>query len=290
MKKILMVVVVLTTLLFGGCTSNKKTVNENITSEDLKYSTMDDTATQDKVYKFLSENNIDKNDIDMFMKSVKSYYKSVEGVDLLNENERLSKLQVPYNLYDLSDKWLASNPNFTDQNCRLTAFRLFNDFIIDNSKLSYDKIDNTNLELDLSTMENNPNAKFSKEDMNKFFNFFSNIKVTDSNNINQCAKEIAKELENRKISFKDNKNISIINGYIPDEENHSVFVGHTGVAINTKDGVVFVEKYGFELPYQITLFKNKEELKLYMTDRLKTSFTGESQSYDPIIMENNKLM
>ena len=69
------------------------------------------------------------------------------------------------------------------------------------------KIDNTNLELDLSTMENNPNAKFSKEDMNKFFNFFSNIKVTDSNNINQCAKEIAKELENRKISFKDNKNI-----------------------------------------------------------------------------------
>ena len=290
MKKILMVGVLLTTLLFGGCTSNKKTVNENITSEDLKYSTMDDTATQDKVYKFLSENNIDKNDIDMFMKSVKSYYKSVEGVDLLNENERLSKLQVPYNLYDLSDKWLASSPNFTDENCRLTAFRLFNDFIIDNSKLSYDKIDNTNLELDLSTMENNPNAKFSKEDMNKFFNFFSNIKVTDSNNINQCAKEIAKELENRKISFKSDENISIINGYVPDEENNALFVGHTGVAINTKDGVVFVEKYGFELPYQITLFKNKEELKLYMTDRLKTSFTGESQSYDPIIMENNKLM
>ena len=154
MKKILMVGVLLTTLLFGGCTSNRKTVDENMTSKDLKYSTMDDAATQDKVYKFLSENNIDKNDIDMFMKSVKSYYKSVEGVDLLNENERLSKLQVPYNLYDLSDKWLASNPNFTDQNCRLTAFRLFNDFIIDNSKLSYDKIDNTNLELDLSTMEN----------------------------------------------------------------------------------------------------------------------------------------
>ena len=153
MKKILMVGVLLTTLLFSGCTSNKKTVDENMTSKDLKYSTMDDAATQDKVYKFLSENNIDENDIDMFMKSVKSYYKSVEGVDLLNENERLSKLQVPYNLYDLSDKWLASNPNFTDQNCRLTAFRLFNDFIIDNSKLSYDKIDNTNLELDLSTME-----------------------------------------------------------------------------------------------------------------------------------------
>ena len=67
MKKILMVGVLLTTLLFSGCTSNKKTVDENMTSKDLKYSTMDDAATQDKVYKFLSENNIDKNDIDMFM-------------------------------------------------------------------------------------------------------------------------------------------------------------------------------------------------------------------------------
>ena len=290
MKKILMVGVLLTTLLFSGCTSNKKTVDENMTSKDLKYSTMDDAATQDKVYKFLSENNIDKNDIDMFMKSVKSYYKSVEGVDLLNENERLSKLQVPYNLYDLSDKWLASNPNFTDQNCRLTAFRLFNKFIISNSSLDYDKIDNTNLEMDYATLRDNPDAKFSKEDMNKFFNFFSNIKVSDFNDVKKSADEIAKELKNRKISFKSDKNISIINGYVPDEENNALFVGHTGVAINTNDGVIFIEKYGFELPYQITKFKNKEELKSYMVDRLKTSITGESQTYEPVVMENDKLM
>ena len=79
------------------------------------------------------------------------------------------------------------------------------------------------------------------------------------------------------------------------ETDDSEFFSNGEWPINLKrkklgDGVVFVEKYGFELPYQITLFKNKEELKLYMTDRLKTSFTGESQSYDPIIMENNKLM
>ena len=69
-----------------------------------------------------------------------------------------------------------------------------------------------------------------------------------------------------------------------------MFVGHTGVAINTKDGIVFIEKYGFGLPYQVTLFKDKENLKIYMVDRLKTSFTGESQSYEPVIMENDKLM
>ena len=251
---------------------------------------MSDEDTQKKVSDFLSKNNIDKKDISMFMQSVQHYYKSVEGVELLNENERLSKMQVPYNLYDLSDKWIENNPNFTDQNCRITAFRLFNKFITSNSSLDYDKIDNTNLEMDYATLRDNPDAKFSKEDMNKFFNFFSNIKVSDFNDVKKSADEIAKEFKNRKISFKSDENISIINGYVPDEENNALFVGHTGVAINTKDGVIFIEKYGFELPYQITKFKNKEELKSYMVDRLKTSITGESQAYEPVVMENDKLM
>ena len=56
------------------------------------------------------------------------------------------------------------------------------------------------------------------------------------------------------------------------------------------DTMEFIEKYGFGLPYQVTLFKDKENLKIYMVDRLKTSFTGESQSYEPVIMENDKLM
>ena len=132
MKKTLIVGILLTTLLLGGCTSQIKK-EDPLTSENMKYSTMSDEDTQKKVSDFLSKNNIDKKDISMFMQSVQHYYKSVEGVELLNENERLSKMQVPYNLYDLSDKWIENNPNFTDQNCRITAFRLFNKFIISNS-------------------------------------------------------------------------------------------------------------------------------------------------------------
>ena len=194
MKKTLIVGILLTTLLFGGCTSQSKK-EDPLTSENMKYSTMSDEDTQKKVSDFLSKNNIDKKDISMFMQSVQHYYKSVEGVELLNENERLSKMQVPYNLYDLSDKWIENNPNFTDQNCRITAFRLFNKFIISNSSLDYDKIDNTNLEMDYATLRDNPDAKFSKEDMNKFFNFFSNIKVSDFNDVKKSADEIAKEAE-----------------------------------------------------------------------------------------------
>ena len=64
----------------------------------------------------------------------------------------------------------------------------------------------------------------------------------------------------------------------------------TDIEIATKNINDFIEKYGFELPYQISKFKNKEELKSYMVDRLKTSITGESQTYEPVVMENDKLM
>ena len=44
-----------------------------------------------------------------------------------------------------------------------------------------------------------------------------------------------------------------------------------------------------ELDIDISI-KNKEELKSYMVDRLKTSITGESQAYEPVVLENDKFM
>ncbi len=84
-----------------------------------------------------------------------------------------------------------------------------------------------------------------------------------------------KTIKKWKISFKSTDKISLISGYVPGLDDNSLFVGHTGVLINTNEGFVFNEKYG---------------VKNYLFDRLKTSFTGEKQDYTPIIMENNKLM
>ncbi|HBF3455632.1 TPA: DUF4300 family protein, partial [Clostridioides difficile] len=68
-----------------------------------------------------------------------------------------------------------------------------------------------------------------------------------------------------------------------------VFIGHTGICIKTKNGILFLEKYGVTSPYQVTKFKNKEDVKNYMFNRLKMS-EGEIELPDPIIMENDKLM
>jgi len=297
MKKVSLTAALFATLLISGCSSNDNSIQtmsehsiQKVESITLDYSNINDETTQNEIANLLLENKVEENDVELFIQSVQNYYKSVEGVELLNYSEKLSDLQVPYNQYELTNKWIENNVDFADQNCRSTAFRLFNDFIISESGLSYKQMDTTNLEMEIAAFQYNPDAKFSEDDINKFVNFFANISVTDMNNVEQAAKDISLELEKRKISFKADDNISIINGYIPDTENNAVFVGHTGIAINSNEDVIFIEKYGFGLPYQMTVFKDKEELKAYMRDRLKIGFTGETLSEEPIIMENNKLM
>ena len=299
-KKISIVYMILVISLVGGFSNNGSPKNPetpdkvqtegNTEMPNLKFSNINDASSQDKVYNLLSEVGIGEHNLDMFKKSVTNYYKSVEGVELINPDEKLSDLQVPYNIYDLSDRWIEKNPDFSDQNCRLTSFRLFNKFVDSESNESYKKMDTDVLVFDLNAIKFNPNAKYSEEDTNKFSNLFSSIPVTDANNLEESAKEITKTIKERKISFKSTDKISLISGYVPGLDDNSLFVGHTGVLINTNEGFVFIEKYGFEQPYQVTLFKDKKEVKNYLFDRLKTSFTGEKQDYTPIIMENNKLM
>ena len=54
MKKTLIVGILLTTLLLGGCASQSKK-EDPLTSENMKYSTMSDEDTQKKVSDFLSK-------------------------------------------------------------------------------------------------------------------------------------------------------------------------------------------------------------------------------------------
>ncbi|MGO0862012.1 DUF4300 family protein, partial [Clostridioides difficile] len=194
--------------------------------------------------------------------------------------------QVPYNLDKLQYSWMEKFPNYMDVNCRITAFRLFKDFINSKEKFIGDSID---LSIDLDTIKNNRDAKFNPKDVEKFINFFSAIPTQDTDDINKNAEQIKKEWKKRKISFKDNKNMSIISGFLRYPETNTVFIGHTGICIKTDKDILFIEKYGSTSPYQDTKFKSKKDVKDYMFNRLKMS-EGDVELLDPIIMENDKLM
>lgn len=258
----------------------------------LVYSNIIDRKTQNQVKNVLEKNKINKKDIDIFIKSVRSYNKL--QIEILQNNVNISKSgyssintkQVPYNLDKLQSNWMEKFPNYMDVNCRITAFRLFKDFINSKEKFTGDSID---LSIDLDTIMNNRDAKFNSKDVEKFINFFSAIPTQDTDDINKNAEQIKKEWKKRKISFKDNKNMSIISGFLRYPETKNVFIGHTGICIKTDKDILFIEKYGSTSPYQVTKFKSKKDVKNYMFNRLKMS-EGNVELLDPIIMENDKLM
>nr|UWI50891.1 DUF4300 family protein [Clostridioides difficile] len=283
---ILSVVLVLSSILTIFAYSTIKDNNR------LVYSNMIDKKTQNKVKNILEENRVNKEDIDIFIKSIRSYNKL--QIKILQNNVNISKSgyssintkQVPYNLDKLQDNWMENFPNYMDVNCRITAFRLFKDFINSKEKFTGDSID---LSIDLDTIKNNRDAKFNSKDVEKFINFFSAIPTQNTDDINKNAEQIKKEWKKRKISFKDNKNMTIISGFLRYPETKNVFIGHTGICVKTDKETLFIEKYGSTSPYQVTKFKSKKDVKNYMFNRLKMS-EGDVELLDPIIMENDKLM
>ncbi|UWD48384.1 DUF4300 family protein [Clostridioides difficile] len=283
---ILSVILVLSSMLTIFAYS---TIKDN---KRLVYSNMIDKKTQNQVKNILEENRVNKKDIDIFIKSIRSYNKL--QIKILQNNVNISKSgytsidtkQVPYNLDKLQDNWMKKFPNYMDVNCRITAFRLFKDFINSKEKFTGDSID---LSIDLDTIKNNRDAKFNSKDIEKFINFFSAIPTQDTDDINKNAEQIKKEWKKRKISFKDNKNMSIISGFLRYPETNNVFIGHTGICIKTDKDILFIEKYGSTSPYQVTKFKSKKDVKDYMFNRLKMS-EGDVELLDSIIMENDKLM
>ncbi|MDB0438778.1 DUF4300 family protein [Clostridioides difficile] len=283
---ILSVVLVLSSMLTIFAYS---TIKDN---KKLVYSNMLDKKTQNQVKNILEENRVNKKDIDIFIKSIRSYNKL--QIKILQNNVNITKSgytsistkQVPYNLDKLQYNWMEKFPNYMDVNCRITAFRLFKDFINSKEKFIGDSID---LSIDLDTIKNNRDAKFNSKDVEKFINFFSAIPTQDTDDINKNSEQIKKEWKRRKISFKDNKNMSIVSGFLRYPETKNVFIGHTGICIKTDKDILFIEKYGSTSPYQVTKFKSKKDVKDYMFNRLKMS-EGDVELLDPIIMENDKLM
>ncbi|WP_195938560.1 DUF4300 family protein [Romboutsia sp. 1001713B170131_170501_G6] len=289
MIKRIIPVILSATLLMTGCTNTKSETSDTIESTKLTYSNLIDEKTQNEIRDILIENKIDKKQADYFIKLVQNYNDKSDINKLKTSKQDFTTIktqQVPYDELYLDEKWDFNKLNYMDFNCRLTAFSIFKNFIKSEDKFIGDS---TSLMFDKDAINDNPMSKFSKEDIDKFTNLYAAVKVKNTQDINKHAETIKKEWEKRKISFVGNKNISMINVFLHSPEDSEVFVGHAGILLQTKDGLLFIEKYAPSLPFQVSKFKNKLELKKYLMDRLDNDTSGNGSS-KPIIMENNELI
>lgn len=270
-KKIiaLLSVCTISALGFVGCTSNK----------DIMYSNMQDTKSREEVFSELKKHDVSDNQINKLIEWMDDFNSYVKDGQLSNGFKKMDGDLVDYSTLELKDM-----PSYY-VNCRLTSF-----MIIKNALTTKCKPDNsdTYLMLDLDAIDTDKQISMTNQEKLNYTTLFNWIPLDDAKTLDQHKEKIETALKDRDIKIDESKGLSIINIYVHSTFDNVRFVGHTGVLMDTDNGLLFVEKYGPDTPFQATKFHNREELKKYLLAR--PDLYGEKDEVAPIITENNKVI
>ena len=200
----------------------------------------------------------------------------------------MTSIEAAFPTFDqdkLIDAWLNKSQGFVGRNCRITSYSLMGDSIKVGNKTPGDT---TMLFNDFDAI----NAKkiFEGEDKEKFDTIFSYIDVNNTHDTNELANEIVKSLDDKQISF-DNDKMHMISVFMTmDDGKNQVqeFIGHTGVLVKDGDKYLFIEKLAFELPYQVDEFDNLQDVNDYLMGYYDND--AEGLTAKPIIFEDNHVM
>ena len=265
----LLSVCTISALGFVGCTSNK----------DIMYSNMQDTKSREEVFSELKKHNVSDNQINKLNEWMDDFNSYVKDGQLSNGFKKMDGDLVDYSTLELKDM-----PSYY-VNCRLTSFMIMKNALITNCKP--DDSD-TYLMLDLDAIDTDKPISMTEQEKLNYTTLFNWIPLDDAKTLEQHEEKIETALKYRDIKIDESKGLSIINIYVHSTFDNVRFVGHTGVLMDTNDGLLFVEKYGPDTPFQATKFHNREELKKYLLAR--PDLYGEKDEVAPIITENNKVI
>lgn len=270
-KKIIALLSVCTISVLGfvGCTSNK----------DIMYSNMQDTKSREEVFSELKKHNVSDNQINKLNEWMDDFNSYVKDGQLSNGFKKMDGDLVDYSTLELKDM-----PSYY-VNCRLTSFMIMKNALTTNCKP--DDSD-TYLMLDLDAIDTDKPISMTEQEKLNYTTLFNWIPLDDAKTLEQHEEKIETALKDRDIKIDESKGLSIINIYVHSTFDNVRFVGHTGVLMDTNDGLLFVEKYGPDTPFQATKFHNREELKKYLLAR--PDLYGEKDEVAPIITENNKVI
>ena len=270
-KKIitLLSVCTISALGFVGCASSK----------DIMYSNMQDTKSREEVFSELKKHDVSDNQINKLNEWIDDFNSYVKDGQLSNGFKKINGDLVDYSTLELKDM-----PSYY-VNCRLTSFMIMKNALTTNCKP--DDSD-TYLMLDLDAIDTDKQISMTNQEKLNYTTLFNWIPLGDAQTLEHHEEKIETALKDRDIKIDKSKGLSIINIYVHSTFDNVRFVGHTGVLMDTDDGLLFVEKYGPDTPFQATKFHNREELKKYLLAR--PDLYGEKDEVAPIITENNKVI
>ena len=270
-KKIiaLLSVCTISVLAFVGCASNK----------DILYSNMQDTKSREEVFSELKKHDVSDNQINKLNEWMNDFNSYVKDGQLSNGFKKMDGDLVDYSTLELKDM-----PSYY-VNCRLTSFMIMKNALTTNCNPNNS---DTYLMLDLDAIDTDKQISMTNQEKLNYTTLFNWIPLDDAKTLDQHKEKIETVLKDRDIKIDKSKGLSIINIYVHSTFDNVRFVGHTGVLMDTDNGLLFVEKYGPDTPFQATKFHNREELKKYLLAR--PDLYGEKDEVAPIITENNKVI
>ena len=177
---------------------------------------------------------VSKESIDIFSKQVKFTNDFLKDLPELQEDFVSKKGTVVGYDENLAFNMFIKVKLPEDLNCRVAAWNLVKR-----------NIDATPINEDIEYAEQNilefyPDTGFVDGDKEKFWSVFKGIKSGGFNTKKGYAKIIQNEWKNRGVSFKNN-DVSLISCFAYASDNKWLEAVHTGVMVNTEDGILIIE-------------------------------------------------
>ena len=249
------------------------------------YSNFTDVDSQNEIVGILQEHGVDQEQTSTLLAWADDFNSRVTKPPLPEGFVEMNGDYVDYSGLLFDYKELPDGTFFSEANCRLTAYLLMKDLIQTNGAAEEG---DTYLMFDIEAIDTQEEYQLSREKREDFITLYNNVSIEGTNTLDEHVEKIKEAWTARKIEIDRTSGISLIEVYLHSTFDDVRFVGHTGVLVENENGLLFVEKYGPEAPFQATRFHNRSELKKYLLAR--PDLYGEETELPPIVMENGEVL
>lgn len=239
----------------------------------------------------LLNNDIPERNVDLWMKYVKRY--NTENKAFIKDTSNgwktiyLNKYNR-INFNSILDKWYEEKDSF-DLNCRQSSFILIKDMVSGECVIEERDSD---IEQEINKLKSISDEKITNKDSRTYIYLFTHIKlkIGNSKDIDVYDETLSalKDYWNKgNLKFKDGKKSKLIQVVLiePNASDIKATIAHTGLSIKDGDMIYFIEKKNPCFPYQISRFKNYDDLNRYIITQFKSS-----KDYKLMILENNNVI
>lgn len=249
------------------------------------YSNLTDDSSRREVVDALQAHGVSQEQTDTLLAWADDFNARVTTPTLTEGFTAMEGDFVDYSSLLFDIKELPDGTFFMEANCRLTAFLLMRDQL--QTCGTADESD-TYLMFGIEAIDTQKEYQLSSEARADFITLFNAVPLEGAANQEEHLARIEEAWSERGIQVDSAKGMSLIEVYLHSPLDGVRFVGHTGVLMETEDGLLFVEKYGPAGPFQATKFESRNALEHYLLAR--PDLYGDETELPPIVLENGKMM